>query len=249
MFHAPSRHWIISFSILLISLTATELPARGDKLSKLAPAEECLSSISTVRETLAPHRTKEDLTGFVGSAPIRCEEVAAGATICVFSLRKQDAGWRPLAEAVETRDRLNLVCEFPANDAPRSRDSCSVHLQRSNYRYYGDQIPKRVDASHSVAAAIEKATAAQASYAKQLLTLGRTAFELSTLVGDAPDSCDVASESFVCNWKATLATYGHGTLAMSTRARFKHELQMSCTLPLDGSHRAADSCGVAIDPS
>ena len=82
--------------------------------------------------------------------------------------------------------------------------------------------------------------------ARQILASTRTAFELSTLVGDAPNDCQRGKKGFLCTWRTTAASYGHGTLAMTVNAPFGKKIRMMCRLPLLGLPRAPDSCTVEI---
>ena len=84
--------------------------------------------------------------------------------------------------------------------------------------------------------------------ASQLLDQSKTAFQLSTLVGDAPTSCFYASaSSMVCRWKTHNGTYGHGTLAHLIGSRILETASFySCELPRDGSPRGPDSCTVEV---
>ena len=112
----------------------------SEPIQKMAPKQAQTASVERVREVLAPHRTEMDMIVLVGDHPKHCETVAAGGAICSWSLTKKNPPWLPLAKALETSDRLNLICEFPANDAPRGENSCSVHPQRSNRGYYQGRL-------------------------------------------------------------------------------------------------------------
>lgn len=80
-----------------------------------------------------------------------------------------------------------------------------------------------------------------------ILADARNAFELSALVGDAPDYCQSEiGEQVHCLWRTTAATYGHGTLAMTIGAPFRKKVRLSCRLPVQGSPRGAKSCVVTI---
>jgi len=233
-------------------LLAGALPALADGLSGLTPAEEYRGSIAKVRSVLAPHRTEIDMAGFVGALPKRCVSVPPEAKSCIWPLSKEEKGWWPLADALYTGDRLNLVCEFPANDGPRLEDSCSVHSQRSNRRYFRGQLHASSAGGH-MRKSLTKAKRAELAKrteltkrAQQNLARARTAFALSTLVGDAPVECRSGGQRVFCSWKTTADTYGHGTLAMSIGADMSKKVRMSCMLPADGSPRAPDSCTVQI---
>lgn len=240
--HGPAALLGVSGLVALLASTA----AGAEGLSTLTPAVEMRGSIEAVREVLAPHRTEEAMIDFVGSVPTRCSEVGLGATICVFSLSNRQRGWRPLASVLETGDRLNLVCSFPAHGAPRAMDSCSVHSQRSNRDYYRRRLPGLKSRSRTPKSLTLQRKAELSADARELLAGARTAFELSTLVGDAPSHCQQGATSVSCTWKATAGTCGHGTLAISIDAPFRKKVRMSCRLPKDGSVRAANSCSVVI---
>ena len=243
----PSAASHSSHALLLSLLVlAVSSPARTDGLSQRTPAEGARGSIETVSGVLAQHQTLQDVSAFVGSQPARCTRVPGGATICVFRLSKKEPGWWPLASALDTGDRLNLVCEFPANDAPRAEDSCSVQAQRSNRSYYRRQLPGRKSGSRTPKSIHRRVEAELSAEAKQILASARTALELSTLVGDAPSDCRSGKRDFLCTWRTTAASYGHGTLAMTIGAPFQKKVRMMCHLPRQGLPRAPDSCTVEI---
>ena len=233
--------------LTLLSFFVATLPAGADGRSGLPHAEEYRESISLVRDVLAPRQTRGDMIDLVGATPLRCVDVPGGAEICVWSLSKREAVWWPLAELLDTGDRLNLICEFPANDAPRSKDSCSVHTKRSNRGYYRDQLRgRRPGASMRRKSGARVPRAELKAQAQQVLTDARTAIELSTLVGDAPEDCRSRDAVIVCVWKSNAGTYGHGSLAISIDADSGKRVRMNCRLPADGAPRDADACRVEI---
>jgi len=235
---------VLTAVALVLGLAAG--PAVADGLSGLTPSQEARGSITKTRGVLAPYRTRGDMVDFVGAHPRRCAEVSGNASICVWPLSKRERGWRPLADALHTGDRLNLVCEFPENDAPRADDSCSVHSQRSNRRYFRGQLNAVAKGGRRPRSAVLKRRAVLETQSRQLLSQAKTAFALSTLVGDAPWECLSGNHYSHCTWKTTAATYGHGTLAMSIGADLTKKVRMNCKLPGDGTDRAPDSCTVVI---
>lgn len=204
------------------------------------PAQEYRTSIETVRHVLAPYRTEMDMIEFIGDIPFWCTDGPGGTTICSWRLSKREKGWRPLAKALDTGDRLNLVCEFPANDAPRATDSCSVHSQRSNRGYWRARM-SGADGGGGGRNLGGSRRELQAQ-AKKLLAGARTAFELSTLVGDAPAQCRVKKRRAFCVWRTDADTYGHGTLAVIIDTGFGDKVRLACMLPADGSPREPESC-------
>lgn len=226
--------------LTLIGLLAAPVPATAD------PAQRIRDSIDKVREVLAPYETQSEMTVFVGRRAERRSNVPGEVVISVWPLSKQESGWWPLAEVLDTGDRLNLICEFPVNGDPRSKDSCSVHRNRSNRAYYRDLINPRGRKIKSRGSGKRHVREELKASAHQLLVKARTAFELSTLVGDGPYICRVENSNSVCFWRADSGTYGHGTLAMSIEANFSKKIDLNCSLPADGTPRAPDSCDVYI---
>jgi len=230
---------LIAADLLLVPIRS----ARADGLSKLNPAEEYNGSIKTVLEILAPHSTQSQMTLFAGTSPTRCTTVSSDTAICVWPLSKKESGWYPLAKALDTGDRLNLVCELPRDDSPRAKHSCSVHSQRSNRSYYKQMVRQAKPGSLS---SRNKIRATLVPQARKHLDFAQKAFQLSTLVGDAPDHCRSEERHYVCLWRASARTYGHGTLAMTIAADLSKKVRMTCRLPADGSPRAPESCSIEI---
>jgi len=131
-----TKHWNYAFSTVIVAVLLAAVSAKADGLTGLTPAQEYQGSIEKVRELLAPDRSFADLSAFDGNTPTRCQGVPRGASICAWLLSDRERGWQPLAGALETGDRLRLVCELPPNEAPREKDSRSVHAQHSNRVYY-----------------------------------------------------------------------------------------------------------------
>ena len=226
--------------VVLSALTVSQLPACAGRISDLPPASEFQVSILRVRHALAPHRAFSEMVAFVGAPPERCVPVSERSKICVWALSKREPGWRPLASALDTGDRLNLVCEFPGTQGPRAEASCSAHAQRSNRTYYRNRtLRERRQLKRKTA---DWRTESSGSEAQELVDSATTAFELSTLVGDAPDQCIESFSQTHCVWKADARTYGHGTLAASIEASFRKKVRLSCTLPVSGSPRDQNSC-------
>jgi len=236
---------MVRFILAAVVVFAFALPAGADGLSKLTPTQTYQGSIETVRLVLAPYRTEVDMIYFVGEVPTDCTEVPGATDICSWRLSKRQEGWYPLAKALHTGDRLNLICEFPADESARAKNSCSVHAQRSNRSYLRQSLQTYKGAS-KVRSRKTTTRAKMKVPAKALLATSRTAFELSTLVGDAPDKCRIRKTGSFCSWLAAKDTYGHGTLALIADASFGDQVRLSCALPSDGSPRAPDSCTVMV---
>ena len=230
---------------ILAALPAGESDAKQKKHISLSPAEEYKVSLEATRLTMGDAKTQPAVSKFVGGPPDHCVNGPKESTLCVWPLSKKQRGWWPLAEFLGTGDRLNLVCEFPANDEPRPTESCSVHSQRSNRGMMKGttKVPTRGRMPRGVST---KSLAMQ-NMSAQLLDRSKTAFQLSTLVGDAPYSClNASASSMVCRWKTHNGTYGHGTLAHLIGTELGNRVVLFCELPRDGSPRGPDSCTVRV---
>ena len=239
--HLNSLILAASAALVLVAFTSS---AWGEGWDSLSPAQKYRGSVERARPVLAPHRTELDLIAFTGDLSDHCVGAPGGLEICSWWLSKQNKGWRPLAQALGTGDRLNLICALPVDETPRAEDSCSVHSQRSNRGYLHARLETKKGSGRPKVyntAAGPKLVA----QARKLLAASRTALELSTLVGDAPTSCRIKKTRSYCNWLAHNGTYGHGTLAMiamRTETDFSDKIRLTCMLPADGSPRAEGSC-------
>lgn len=226
--------------MLLTMLGPLAAPAPAD------PAQRIRESISLMREVLAPYKTEAEMNVLIGVPPTRRIEVPGGVVISVWPLSKKEAGWWPLAEVLNTGDRLNLICKFPTKGGPRSEDSCGVHRSRSNRAYYRNLINPRQKKIKPRRSGSRQVREALMTSAQQLLAEARTAFEVSILVGEGPHFCRAGYASSLCSWRLNSHSYGHGTLAMTIEANFTKKIDLTCLLPADGTPRAADSCDVYI---
>lgn len=234
MLRSPAR----AFAGLLV-LAAS---AGADSLSSLPPSDEYTLSVEGVRELLAPYGRLPEMVVFAGANPERCVPVDRPTVICVWSLSRQEVGWAPLATALDTGDRLNLVCQFPADGTPRAPASCSVHPRRSNRAWYRAQ-------RHGHTSGARKSKRSDDDFeqgAQHLLDRAVTVFDLSTLVGDAPESCVFGDDEAFCVWRTDASTYGHGTIALTIGASFSKKVTLSCRVPLAGGARSPDACTAAI---
>ena len=177
---------------MLAALPAADTDAKEKKHISLSPVEEYNVSLEATRNTMDHAQTQRDVSKFVGGPPIHCVNGAKDSTLCVWPLSKKQQGWWPLGGiSCAQGDRLNLICEFPANDEPRPTDSCSVHSQRSNRGMIKGTT--KVPTRGRMPRGVSNKSLAVKKMAAQLLDQSKTAFQLSTLVGDAPYSCFNAS--------------------------------------------------------
>jgi hypothetical protein len=187
-------------------------------------------------------RTKAELSSFIGGAPHSCLQATPKMEICEWHAGDRLPGWEPIAEAIQTSDRIALLCELPSDGGPRMADSCFAYPRRSNRGNY--RINRRTKGQPL--GAYTKKKSELRSQASEMLDRAHDMVELSVLVGAVPVACKPAADTDqTCNWLATKNTRGHGTLAVSIGAALGKKISMNCVLPNDGSPRAPGSCVVA----
>jgi hypothetical protein len=219
-------------------------------LAGFSHADAVIYDVAAQREldmTIAGVVTFEQLSEFTGVTAFRCVVASPRSELCEWRMDGRSPGWRSVAGAIRTRDRIALLCELPTDGSPRAANSCSAHPQRSNRNQW--EIPpatgRRRQAFGSRSRARVRADYSRA--ANQALASSQGVVALSRLAGITPDSCNEARPNDrVCTWKTTNHTYGHGTLVMAIKASKRKKIRMRCRLPLDGGPRAPDSCLVEV---
>jgi hypothetical protein len=210
------------------------------------PPQPTQGGAKRVDEVLAEQAYKDDLRRFAGRPPSNCVISTQTTELCEWQLGNRHAGWASLAEAIDTDDQVNLICDLPRDGGPRARGSCTAHPRRSNR----GQFPIPASSGVKRSTAEESPSQARARYRRltnQALARARTLPQLARLMGAIPNEClPNPGDSQVCLWRTTNRTYGHGTLAMSIGAPKRKRVRMQCRLPTDGSERAPDSCFVEV---
>ena len=198
----------LAFALLALALLACETappgaPAAGDVLAA---------------------KTRGEMLRATTLDPQRCTWSRDGFEICVWQLGDRNAAWYDLAKSIQTRYRVNLICEFADGGKQRERDCLA--------------LPAASPPTTGNKAARVRIGAAEA---QSQLDAARTAWEISELVGDAPTRCSKVDDATqFCVWHANNKTRGFPTLLALLESRAR--VQLSCTLPADGSPRAQGSC-------
>jgi hypothetical protein len=190
---------------------------------------------------LAGYPTKRALSDFVGSAPALCIQSSATEELCEWQAGDRLPGWGPLAAAIDTGDRVNLICNLPLSGAPRARDACSVHPRRSNR--YSWKVPSSAPRRDETSGDPAETRRLHRELANRWMSEADTLVRLSRLMGAIPDECRPGSPGEqVCLWRTTSHTFGHGTLLVWIGAPKRKKIRLQCVLPSDGSPRQPDSC-------
>lgn len=178
--------------------------------------------------------TKSEIADFAGGEAARCVFSAPGLELCSWRLGAGDAAWAALADAEGTDGDLNLVCELPLDESPRADGSCRAHARSGQATASASGLPP-VSAAGSLESRRE---------AEQRLGEALTVREISHLIGDAPERCKTNLEAQTCEWSVAEDAAGYGLLAaLVDDAGSGLMVRLRCVVPLDGSARAADSCG------
>lgn len=192
---------------------------------------------------LAGYQTKQALSHFVGAAPGLCIQSSETDELCEWQLGKGLPGWRELAAAIDSRDRLNLICVLPLSGAARASDSCSVHPRRSNR--YSWKVPAATPRKNG-GGQQESASEVRRGHrelADRWMSEADTLVRLSRLIGAIPNECRPGSPGTqICLWRTTSHTFGQGTLVVWIDASKRKKIRLQCTVPTDGSPRQPDSC-------
>jgi len=111
-----------------------------------------------VEKLLHAHTTRDQLRRALGTTADRCFLVTGEQQLCQWSLSARDARWEMLAKALDTTDRVSVICELPVdldfgkssglrekpgsadNDAEKEAErrphSCTGYAERSNRAKY-----------------------------------------------------------------------------------------------------------------
>ena len=189
--------------------------------------------------------TRAEVDAFAGREPERCMESKPGFEVCEWWLMDRDPGWQPLAQAIETRARIALVCELPVDGGAREAFSCGAYPRASNRNRW--EVKQRDRGRRRRATEINRDIKHNHQRAIVQLDSARTLASLSGLVGAIPDECTPKGDGQLsCLWRTARRTWGHGTLATSIQAPYRKKVRMRCTVPSDGSRRLENSCLVEI---
>ncbi len=194
-----------------------------------------------VNRILAGYEGKDDLSGLVGVPPSTCLKSSHTTELCEWQLAGRQPGWATLAAAINTNDRINVLCELPTGAALRAPDACSTHPRRSNRRSWS--VFGRHEMKQRHVAYKSKVRRRYQQIADDAIANAVTLVTLSRLMGAAPNECHPGSTGQqTCLWRTTNRTFGHGTLVVWTGATQGQKILFHCILPTDGSERTPGSC-------
>ena len=232
----PNPRISAQLSVLLLLAMACKSP----------PHEQHPNAQVPVNHLLASYSDRQQLDQFVGVVPSLCLQSTPTTELCEWHASAHSAGWRAMANAIGTGDRLNLICELPISGEPRAPGSCTVHPRRSNR--YSWKLPSMAGTKNSASrVAVAEVRARYRDTADQWMAEANTLVLLSRLMGAIPDECSrsTGKEQF-CTWRTTSHTFGHGTLMVWIEAKKRKRIRLYCTLPADGSPRAFNSCHAEV---
>jgi hypothetical protein len=228
-------------------LVLVTLLAVGSGAAGAADPDSQAEALEAGNALLARYTTERELNTHLGHKPFACAVVGENRSICSWNLGNHDSRWSALARSVPTDDRINVVCELPADGSARAPDACSIHPRRSN-RYQWKPNPGST--RKRMKNRFDRETQKQRQQrARALLEAARTPLEVSRLVGEGPQQCGEERPDLVrCAWYANARTLGQGTLAMVIDAPISKKIRMYCGFPADGSPRELEACAVEVGP-
>lgn len=232
----PNVRILAHLSVLLLLAVACKSPPHEQKPSAQVPVNHLLINYSD----------KQELSDFVGVVPSVCLQSTPTTELCEWRVSARASGWRAMANAIGTGDRLNLICELPISGEPRVSRSCTIHPRRSNR--YSWKLPSAAGTKNSSSReAVADVKERYRNTANQWMAEANTLPLLSRLMGAIPDECSRSTEKEqYCTWRTTNHTFGHGTLMVWIDAKKRKRIRLYCTLPTDGSPRAPNSCHAEV---
>jgi hypothetical protein len=156
-------------------------------------------------------RTRGEVLRATTLEPTRCTWSRPGYELCAWKLGDRNSAWYALAASIDTRYKVNLLCEFATPNGPRERD-CLL-------------VPAASPPTVGAAGRPHRTTRAEAQARLEAAT---TVWAVTDLVGDAPTRCsEVDAQSQFCVWQATKQTQGYAALLSLLEVRGR--LQLSCS--------------------
>lgn len=227
--------WLWVLSCFFLS-SVDQAVALGFTPPKAPPAKYRVA----VNATLWSAEGRRGIDLRIGTAPTKCVDHTETTELCEWRLFDQNAGWDALAKAIDTPDRIVLLCEIPKDGSRRAPDACSAHPQRSNRRLFllTDRLTKG-----GKPVSRKQLRVLYQKLADGWIKDATTMSALSRLMGFLPNNCfDLSSEMRSCSWSTNNRTYGHGTLSEWIGASRRKRVRLTCILPRAGGPRAPDSC-------
>ena len=193
---------------------------------------------------LAAKRTHFDLSRYFLVEKPRCTAIAADSELCDFRLGKNNPGYRELADAIGTRQKISVLCLLPLPSGEQAVGSCTTH------RHDGDELKMKFQQDHSWWSRSTPRKPAQ-ELALAELASNRSILELAQYFGQAPDQCTFQDTQKACLWALTASSPGYERSMMATRLSEpfhppRAKLHVACMVPADGSPRGEKSCQAHI---
>jgi len=209
---AHPRTWIIS-AIAVAGIGASTAFVLGTSPDSEPEVEEAANPDAL---------TKDQVVAFAGGPPERCVYALPDREICTWKLD----GTLLAPGADPEKDGVNLVCELPIQAGSGFEGSCTPHARSA-----GADLPPVSAGGTPNGSPEAQAPGRVVSELDDAPTLP----DLVRRLGDAPDVCRTGLQQQTCIWRVPEE-------AAARRFASAGALELRCTLPLDGSPRAAGSC-------
>ncbi len=190
------------------------------------PTEEAQQRIHAILHDVT---TEDALSQHAENRAAMCVNISTDSKICTWYISNRRRAWRGLAEVLDTKYQVTLVCELPTNGENRSPGSCRAYprsFRDGDFYYGGISMEKRQ-------AAVERLADAQ------------TLWPVIDLVGTGPEECFfLADDKLTCRWHVTRSVLGYTLVLLNTKGKRNQKMHFECTFPADGGEREEDSCQV-----
>jgi hypothetical protein len=237
MLHLKAKRFLLAMGAILALPLATAVIAAPN----LPPPEQR----AHVDRLLEGVRDRQGISSWVGDAIVQCLPALPTTDLCEWEVGGRSQGWQALSDAIDSDDRIMLICEFAADGSGREPGSCSAHPRRSNRTYFRNLSPPVKGHRRTVKNKRDE----NAKLAGEWIRSARSLADLSRLLGELPSECtDMPDGTRSCLWRTTARTYGHGTVAAWIDASKTKKIRFWCTLPKDGQPRADGSCSAEVGP-
>ncbi|MFT3921536.1 MAG: hypothetical protein QM778_03275 [Myxococcales bacterium] len=179
-------------------------------------------------------KTRFGLSSYFLVPEPRCSQITPGSELCDFRLGKNNPGYRELAEAVGTRQKVSVLCLLPLPRGEQAAGSCSVH------RHDGDELKLKYQNDSRWWTRRAPRTPEQQQVFDELRASAHSAFDLSRYFGQAPDQCVLTTASTQCYWTLTTSTPGYERSLLATRLTEpfhppRAKLHVTCSMPSEPS--------------
>lgn len=191
---------------------------------------------------LDDYETRDRLEQYFSTEPDVCVDTSEDHEVCGWQFSNRAVIWKELADAINSRHQIMVVCDLPRDGSRRDRESCAVW---GAARLPIDPALARarrfvvVDPASNDSAVDEQSAG--------ILEASRTIVSMSHVLGHPPHDClrrDLGRR--LCYWNLTNRSAGYEIAAAMLETR--HAIKLSCFFDDVGNKIDDSKCLVAARP-